>query len=519
MTDVVEKKTAKNMVTLTIDNIEVTVPEGTNVVDASRMAGIDIPVFCHHPKLEPVGMCRMCLVDIGLPVRSRETGEFELNEDGSPVIQFERTLQTGCTFPVSEGMVVVGYSDKVTKARQDVIEFLLTSHPLDCPVCDKGGECPLQNLTMDYGAGESRFVFSEKKHLGKHVPLGDLIFLDRERCIQCARCIRFQAEIAGDPVIEFDNRGRSTEIITFSDPGFDSYWSGNTSDICPVGALTTADFRFGARPWEMNASASICNHCPVGCNLTLNTRREAKSGGNLVIKRTMPRQNEGVNEIWICDKGRFGFHFAGREERLTKPLVRENGKLVPTSWKKALDLVAEKFEEAGYGLVSLTGGRLSNEDLFNINALTAHLGGKALLDSEMAGGDLAAQVGVGEGTNIGEMGAGDAILVVASDLEEEAPLYWLRVKQAAERGAVVIVANPRKTKLDRIASHVLRYGYGQEAAMVLALLIGLSTKAPKLPDSVKKMAGLKDVEDAAEAFDKAENAVVLYGSGLCQSAP
>ena len=190
MTEAVEKKVEEKIVSLTIDDIEVTVPEGTVVVDAAKMAGIDIPVFCHHPKLEPVGMCRMCLVDIGLPVRSRETGEFELEEDGSPKIQFGRTLQTGCTVPVSEGMVVVGYSEKVQKARKDVIEFLLTSHPLDCPVCDKGGECPLQNLTMAHGEGETRFSFDDKKHLAKNVPLGELIFLD---CVFQGLQVQFRA--------------------------------------------------------------------------------------------------------------------------------------------------------------------------------------------------------------------------------------------------------------------------------------------------------------------------------------
>jgi NADH-quinone oxidoreductase subunit G len=409
-------------------------------------------------------------------------------------------------------MVVVGYSEKVQKARADIIEFLLTSHPLDCPVCDKGGECPLQNLSMANSSGKSRFEYSQKSHAEKHVPLGDLIYLDRERCIQCARCIRFQEDIAGDAVLGFDQRSRATEIVTYSNPGFDSYWSGNTTDICPVGALTTADFRFGARPWEMQASASICNHCPVGCNLTFNTRREAKSGGGFAIKRAIPRQNEQVNEIWICDKGRFGYHFAGHEERLTQPMVRKGDKLVAASWANALDLVAEKVKEAGNGLVSLAGGRLSNEDYFNIGALTEHLGGKALLYSCMAGGEQAARVGVGEGTNFSDMGAGDAILVIACDLEEETPLYWLRINQAARRGATVIVANPRRTKTDRSAAHRLRYDYGEEAALVLAMLNTLSPKQLKLPAVVMKLAKEKAVKEAAQALADAENAIVLFGS-------
>lgn len=263
------------MITLTIDGIQVTVPEGTNIVDAAKTAGIDVPVFCYHPKMHPVGMCRMCLVEVGRPVIDRATGEFARNEDGSLKIQFNPKLETGCTTPVSEGMVVINTSDKVKRGRKDILEFLLTSHPLDCPICDKGGECPLQNLTMAHGPGTSRFLFDEKKHLLKHTPLGELIYLDQERCIQCGRCVRFQEELVDDPVIGFSQRGRSLQIVTFSEPGFDSIFSGNTTDICPVGALTTADFRFGARPWELNAAASICQHCPVGCNLTINVRREA----------------------------------------------------------------------------------------------------------------------------------------------------------------------------------------------------------------------------------------------------
>ncbi len=240
-----------DLVSLTIDGVETQVPAGTLVSDAAKQIGIDIPVFCYHPKLEPVGMCRMCLVEIGRPMFDRASGEPLLNEDGTPKINFGPGMQTSCTVRVSEGMVVRTQTEGVTNAREDIIEFLLTSHPLDCPICDKGGECPLQNLTMAYGKGHSRMVFDEKLKLDKNVALGDMIFLDRERCIQCARCIRFQDEIVDDPVIAFHNRGRSLEIVTMSDPGFDSYWSGNTTDICPVGALTTVDFRFGARPWEL----------------------------------------------------------------------------------------------------------------------------------------------------------------------------------------------------------------------------------------------------------------------------
>ena len=226
-----------DLVNITVDGKQIAVEKGLTVVDAAKLADVDIPVFCHHPKLEPVGMCRMCLVEVGNPMRDRGTGELMLEEDGSPKINWGRGMVTGCTVRVGEGMVVRTNTEQVDQAREVVIEFLLTSHPLDCPVCDKGGECPLQNLTIEHGGGTSDFDYSDKMHLEKHVPLGELIYLDRERCIQCARCVRFQDEVVDEPVIGFHNRGRRLEIVTNSDPGFDSYWSGNTTDICPVGCL------------------------------------------------------------------------------------------------------------------------------------------------------------------------------------------------------------------------------------------------------------------------------------------
>jgi NADH-quinone oxidoreductase subunit G len=511
------------LVTLTIDGKQVTVPAGTLVVNAAKKAGVDIPVFCYHPKMEPVGMCRMCLVEIGHPVIDRATGQPVLEEDGTPKVQFGIKLETACTTPVVEGMVVRGMTDKAREGREDIVEFLLTSHPLDCPVCDKGGECPLQNLTMGFGPGQSRYLYDEKKHLAKHVSLGDLIYLDRERCIQCGRCVRFQTEVVGDPVIGFFNRGRSLEIVTYSEPGFDSYWSGNTTDICPVGALTTADFRFRSRPWELRSAASICNHCPVGCNLTLNVRREAVSGGGWVVKRVMPRQNEAVNEIWICDKGRFGHHFAGQgpeNQRLTQPLVRRDGELQPAAWDEALTLVAERFRTTGDGLLTLAGGRLSNEDFFNLESLTKSLDGSSVLYTDMAGGELTTQVGLAPGSNLDDLGPKSAILVVSCDLEEEAPLWRLRFKQAAERGAKLIVLNPRSTKLDQAASYVVRYPFGQAAAAVLAMINAISAKRPELPESVRDLLRDAALQEAAKAFAEAEDAIVLFGSegmGLAES--
>ena len=473
-------------VTLTIDGKQVTAPVGTGLVDAAKMAGIDIPVFCHHPKLEPVGMCRMCLVEIGRPMRDRATGQIVM-ENGAPKIQFLPKLETACTNKVEEGMVVLSQSEKARSGQRGTVEFLLTSHPLDCPICDKGGECPLQNLTMAHGPGKSRFLFDEKLRLGKRVPLGDLIVLDQERCIQCARCIRFQDEIVGDSVLGFDDRSRSMRIITFSDPGFDSVFSGNTTDICPVGALTTRDFRFEARPWELESAASICTQCPVGCNITLNTRREAKAGGDWVVKRVMPRQNEEVNEIWICDKGRFVHHYTDSRKRLKTPLVKGDGEFTHASWDEASRVAADHLKN---DLVVLASGKLANEDLFNLKSLADRAGGKAYLYSHMAGGDMTMQVGVGEGTNFGTMGGETAIVVVASNLYEEAPIWYLRVKQAADRGATLIVLDPRETKLDRFAKYVVRYAYGDEVKAVGDLNRG------KIGD----------------ALSNVQNVVVLFGS-------
>src|SRR5262249_13606726 len=253
----------------------------------------------------------------------------------------------------------------------------------------------LQNLTIAFGPGQSRFLYDEKFHLAKHVPLGEQIYLDRERCIQCARCTRFQDEVVDDPVIGFFSRRRRLEPVTHSEPVFDSKFSGNTTDICPVGALTTADFRFEARPWELKSSASVCPHCPVGCNLTLNTRREARSGGDTVIKRVMPRQNEQVNEIWICDKGRFGHGFAASPDRLTTPFVRQNNELKAATWDEALAAAAEKLKAAGAGLGALLGDRLSNEDLYAIRKVVAAQGGQVALNSNMGGGEQVQLLGVG----------------------------------------------------------------------------------------------------------------------------
>ncbi len=499
-----------DLVTITIDGVEVNVPKGTLVVDAAKRIGNDIPVFCYHPKMTPVGMCRMCLVEIGLPVRDRATGELLRNPDGTPQINFGRNLQTACTVQVSPGMVVRTNTPFVREGREAIIEFILSSHPLDCPICDKGGECPLQNLTMAHGKGDTRMEFTDKMKLAKHVPLGELIYLDRERCIQCGRCVRFQDEVVDDPVLQFHNRGRSLEIVTMSDPGFDSYWSGNTTDICPVGALTTADFRFGARPWELTPVATLSPHGPAGSNMTFSTRIEAAAGGRTVIKRIMPRQHELVNEIWISDRDRFVHHFADAPERLTQPLLRKNGSLIPVSWDEALEFVAQKLKGFdGTAVAGLSGDRMSNEDFFLFQKLIRQ-GLKSnhidLANGRLAGGDVVAQVGVVNDTTYDlpqRLGVGDAVLVVACDLHEEEPVWWLRARQAAKRGATLVTLNARPTRLDREAAFAIHYAPGTAVETIRRLLNAAKVEVEQSDDPIVA---------AAQALVKANNLTIFYGA-------
>lgn len=457
------------VVTIYLDGQPYEVPKGANLVDVAKFyADNGIPVFCYHPKMEPVGMCRMCLVELGTIMRDRDSGEIMTDADGEPQVRWFPKLQTACTTTVTDGMVVRTNTDAVVAARDDMIEFLLTSHPLDCPICDKGGECPLQNLTMAHGPGRSVFYWEDKVRLAKHVPLGELIYLDRERCIQCARCTRFQDEIVGDDVLAFHERGRRLQIITVSDPPFDTYFSGNTTDICPVGALTTADFRFEARPWELKDIASLDVYGPEGANISLSTRLDRDAGGIMIIKRVMPRQNEAVNEIWISDKTRFGHHHTRAAERLTKPKVRVGERLVEAEWDHALEVI-HKHIKPNASVGAIAGPTLSNEDLWELRKLAQTINADAKLGvypATMTGGDIIAQVGVGLGTNFKDMGSDTTIVVVASDIEEEAPIWYLRTKVAGDRGAKIVVVNARETKLDHYASDSIRYDYGAAVGAV-----------------------------------------------------
>ncbi|MFN3929555.1 MAG: molybdopterin oxidoreductase family protein, partial [Thermoflexus sp.] len=300
-----------------------------------------------------------------------------------------------------------------------------------------------------------------------------------------------------DPVLGFSDRGRGMEIITFSDPPFASYFSGNTTDICPVGALTTTDFRFRARPWEMTPIPSICPHCPVGCNITLDVRFSARKGGWDIL-RVMPRQHEQVNEIWICDKGRFVHHFATAEDRLRQPLMRRNGELVPVSWEEALDRVAGALQEAGAQAAGVIGDRLPNEDLYLFRRLFEEALGSSwiTMDPPVFGGEWVARYGVGVGTDFGHMGPGSLIVVMAGDLEEEAPVWFLRVRRAVRRGARLIVAGGRSQKAERYADLVLRYRFGTEALVLIGALRVLLEEGRIAPEALTRLEGLEALQDA-----------------------
>jgi NADH-quinone oxidoreductase subunit G len=430
-------------VKITIDGREIEVDGGELLIQAAQENGTYIPRFCWHERMKPVGMCRMCLVEVEGP---RGT-----------------MLTTSCTMPVNDGMVVHTQSETVKKAQEGVLEFLLINHPLDCPVCDRGGECPLQDQTMSYGPGESRFV-EEKRHYEKPIPISDLVLLDRERCILCSRCVRFADEISGDPLIEFIDRGNHTQVNTFPGDPFASYFSGNTVQICPVGALTATPYRFRARPWDLEAVESTCSGCSVGCRVSLQASQNE-------VLRLNGVDVEPTNHGWLCDKGRFGFQHLTAPGRLDTPLVRNgDGDLVEASWTEALDAAAgglQKVVDAdGAGAVAgLGGARSTNEEAFAFQRLLRDTIGTANLDARMGDAlDTSLLAAAPNRGLIGDLESAKSILVWGPDLKEELPVLYLRVRRAVmDLGAKLVVVHPRVNGLDPIATETIRYRPGTGA--------------------------------------------------------
>jgi NADH-quinone oxidoreductase subunit G len=444
-------------ITFTLNGQPVEAEKGELVIKAAERAGVYIPHFCYHPRMAPVGMCRMCIVDI-------DAGR-------GPA------LQPSCMIQVAPDMVVNTESDATKKAQDGVLEFLLLNHPLDCPVCDKGGECPLQDQTIAYGPGESRFV-EEKRHHAKPIPISENVYLDRERCILCDRCTRFAKDVAGDPLIHFTERGSNTEIATFPDDPFSSYFSGNTVQICPVGALTARPYRFKARPWDLVETESTCTSCSVGCRVSVHTSRDR-------VLRYQGVDVDPVNWGWLCDKGRFDFEAVHSDDRLGAPLVRgDGGEFAEASWHEALTAAAGHLRSAidagGAGAVGLIGGaRLTNESAYAWAKLAKSVIGTDHVDAQLGDGLPAETVlGLPRATIDDACAPGGTVLLLGIDAKEELPVLHLRLRHAVvSDGVKIIEVSPQATGITSHTLASLRHQPGDTAAVVAALLAGGPTPA------------------------------------------
>ena len=462
-----------DLVTLTIDGFEVSVPKGTLVIRAAELIGIQIPRFCDHPLLDPVGACRQCIVEV----------------------EGQRKPLTSCTTTVTEGMVVKTQltSPIAEKAQKGIIELLLINHPLDCPVCDKGGECPLQNQTMTNGNAESRF-HDVKRTYPKPIAISSQVLLDRERCVLCARCTRFSQQVAGDPFIELFERGALQQVAIYSDQPFESYFSGNTVQICPVGALTGAAYRFRARPFDLVSTPMVCEHCASGCALRTDHRRGK-------VLRRLAGDDPQVNEEWNCDKGRWAFTYAQQGDRIATPLVRDyaTGQLVKASWTEALGRAAEglRLARAEGGVGVLPGGRLTVEDAYayakfarvvlSTNDVDARVRPHSAEEQDFlathVAGRYAGQPGV---VTYADLESARTVLLAGFEPEEESPIVFLRLRKAVRRvGTKVFTIAPfRSPGSVKTAARLLQTAPGAEATALTALLGGEVATALSAPGAV-----------------------------------
>jgi NADH-quinone oxidoreductase subunit G len=439
---------------LTIDDIPVAVPPGTLVWAAAKQAGIEIPIYCYHPKMPPLGACRMCFVEIE---------------------KVPKPPQTACTTPVSEGMIVHTKTEKVLKARRGTLEFLLINHPLDCPICDKGGECDLQDFTLRHGPGGTRFDQS-KRHFPKPVPVSDRVMLDRERCILCQRCTRFSSEISMDNGLVMISRGYRMEVGTAPDHAFDSIFSGNTVEICPVGALTATAYRFKSRPWELKHIPSVCNNCSVGCNVRIDVRVDK-------IMRNMSRANDAIDDGWLCDRGRWDFEFVNSSQRLRAPLIRRNGQLTAVTWEQAFYFIASRLGEIikKYGAKSVGGigsTRATNEDSYLFQKLLRQVIGTPNVDHHHGYFPGPRDTLTGKPwmmtNSIAEIEQASHIILIAADPYQRQPILDLRIKKAMKGGAKIYVVNANETKLDRFAIQKITmplHGAGAAAKVLLSAAV------------------------------------------------
>jgi NADH-quinone oxidoreductase subunit G len=464
-------ETKQDTITITVDGKEITCQPGELLIEVAKRAGIYIPYFCYHPRMDPVGACRMCLINL---------------QPGPP------KPQTACTTRVADGMVIETQfvNDEVRNAQQGVLEFLLINHPLDCPICDRGGECPLQDQTQDYGAAESRYV-EVKRRFEKAVPISPLIRLDRERCILCYRCTRFCEELSGDTLIGVMERGSRAYIFPFEGEAFDSYFSGNTVQICPVGALTSSEYRFRARPWDIHNVASTCNLCSSGCSLNVGVRVQ---DGNVV--RFSAAVNEDTNEEWLCDKGRYANAYISSPDRLSQPLVRrDDGELYAVAWNDAFEKLAEGLApvlsgERQAGVI--IGGSLCDEDAYVAQKFAREALGTNNVDHRLEPG-MSADALVTPGLTYDDVLGADLVALVGCDVREELPVLFLRMRIAAtKRGLRTAIVHPREIALSEYADVLVQPVPGTEASLEAS-----------------------DLEKITKALSDAQNAVVLLGPRLC----
>ena len=461
------------MITFTIDGVEVSVPKGTMAIRAAEAAGIAIPRFCEHPLLDPAGSCRMCMVEI------TDAG----NGRGFP------KPQPSCATEAANGMVIQtqATSDQAAKAQADILELLLINHPLDCPICDKGGECPLQNQAMAEGRADTRYD-GVKRQYPTPIPLSDLILLDRERCVLCQRCTRFSDQISGDTMINLIERGAKQQVGIFAEEPYNSYFSGNVVQICPVGALTSADYRFSARPFDLVSTLTTCENCAGGCELRVDAR-------HFDVRRRNAGDEPEINEEWSCDRGRFGFVSNRGTDRITKPMVRRNGELVQVSWPEALDAAAAGLKDAGTSVGVLTGGRLTLETSYAYSKFartvlaTNSIDFRAREATDEEASFLAAYVAGPQENPVtySDLEKAGKVILVFFEPEEESPMVFLRLRKAHRKHGLAI----------ETVSPYLSKGSAKLGATLIAVR----------PN---------DVPQAIKALEADENTIILAGERIAQ---
>ncbi len=481
----------EKLVKLTINGNDVQAPQGMMLSEAALKYGdVEIPVFCYDAKIgPPVGACRMCLVEI----------------------EGMRKLEAGCSVGVRDGMVVHTDTQKVKDAQQAVLEFILINHPLDCPVCDKGGECPLQDNSFGYGDGLSRFV-EPKRHFEKPLALSPLIAIDRERCILCYRCVRYSEEVSEDDQLVLEERGSNSYVTTFDGHPYVAPFSGNIIELCPVGALTSRPYRFRARPWEIEQAGSICTLCPAQCNVSFSVRDER-------VLRVLARDHEGVDDGWLCDKGRFAYQAIHVDQRITEPMLRDGGELRPVTWELAIQTAAKLLSHAGANTGALVGGETTNEEGFLLTHLMREALGSHDLDSRAGGSlDLELLRALNEPSlqaSVPDLQYAHCVLLLDCEPVDDAPILDLRLRKGVRHhGVKLLIASSRPSALDRRASHSARFAPGCGEAFTAALdaeLAGqpsdaLASAAGADPADLKALAG--------ELRDAGEDVVILWGERL-----